>query len=72
MQRKSASRVVDLRIDAVAKASAQAVRASPNEGATERFLSRFLDHLHCVDTSTQGTSDADMAKLRRRARRGKI
>jgi hypothetical protein len=74
MQRKSgtASRVVDLRIDAVAKASAQAVRASRNDGATERFLARFLDHLHCVDTAAQGVSDVDMAALRRRARRGKI
>jgi hypothetical protein len=53
MLRKSGtvSRVVDLRIDAAAKMSAQAVRAARNNGATERFLSRFLDHLHTVDNA---------------------
>jgi hypothetical protein len=52
MIRKSgmSNRVADLRIDAVAKASAQAVRAAGNAGATERFLNRFLDHLHAATT----------------------
>jgi hypothetical protein len=73
MQRKSgmANRVADLRIDAVAKASAQAVRAAGNDGATERFLNRFLDHLHEADNQAYGISDADVAALKRRKRRAK-
>jgi hypothetical protein len=68
----TANRVADLRIDAVAKASVQAVRAAGNDGATERFLNRFLDYLHEADSRAYGISDADAAALRRRARRGKI
>jgi hypothetical protein len=61
MLRKSGltSRVVDLRIDAAAKASAQAVRAAGNENATERLLSRFLDHLYDVDNATRGLTPRD-------------
>jgi hypothetical protein len=71
MIRKSgiANRAADLRIDAVARESAQAVRAAGNPGATERFLGRFLDHLHEADNRAYGVSDADLAKLSRRRRR---
>lgn len=71
MQRKSglSNRVVDLRIDAVAKASAQAVRAAGNDGATERFLNRFLDHLHEADNRAYGIDDSDLAKAHRRRQR---
>jgi hypothetical protein len=50
----AANRVVDLRIDAAAKASAAAVRAAGNDGATERFLGRFLDYLHTADNDAHG------------------
>ena len=52
-----ASRTADLRIDAAAKAGAQAVRAAPNHDATARFLSRFLDHLHNDDNEARGLYD---------------
>ena len=68
----AASRVADLRIDAAAKASAQAVRAAGNDGATERFLSRFLDHLHDTDNSSRRLAPLDydpQAPSRRRGRK---
>jgi hypothetical protein len=55
----TASRVADLRIDAAAKASAQAVRAAGSDGATERFLLRFLDHLHDFDNAGHGIGPLD-------------
>ena len=64
----AASRVADLRIDAAAKASAQAVRSAGNDGATERFLSRFLDHLHDTDNSSRRL--ARSTTIRRRGPRG--
>jgi hypothetical protein len=71
MIRKSGlvNRAADLRIDAVARESARAVRAAGNEGATERFLNRFLDHLHTVDNQAYGITDAELAAVRRRRRR---
>ena len=74
MVRKSgvANRVVDLQIDEAARASAKAVRAAGNEGATERFLSRFLDHLHTADNEMRGLAPLDydpLAPSRRRRRR---
>jgi hypothetical protein len=73
MIRKSgtANRAADLRIDAVARESAQAVRAAGNAGATERFLGRFLDHLYEADNKAHGLDDAELARLRRRCRRRK-
>jgi hypothetical protein len=53
------SRITDLRIDAAAKASAQAVRAAGNKGATERFLGRFLDYLHDTDNARSGLAPLD-------------
>lgn len=75
MVRKSgvASRVVDLRLDAAAKAAAEAVRlAGSGDGrATERFLSRMLDHLHDTDNAARlSPLDYDpLAPSRRRRRR---
>ena len=68
MIRKSgvANRVADLRIDRVAKEAAAVVRQASNHGATERFLSRFLDHLYEADREEY----SDLNTVRRRRRRG--
>ena len=73
LRKSGANRVADLKIDAAAKAGAQAVRSAANHGATERFLSRFLDHLHTVDNArielaTRDESDERAAARRRRRR----
>lgn len=74
MVRKSgiANRAADLRIDAVAREGARAVRAAGNDGAFERFVGRVLDHLYDADNQAHGLCDADLTRLKRRARRGKI
>ena len=56
MIRKSgvANRVADLRIDRVAKEAATVVRQARDGRASERFLSRFLDHLHDADNAAHG------------------
>jgi len=74
MIRKSgvAGRVVDLRIDAAAREAAAAVRQASNEAATERFLTRYLDHLHELDNAAHGLAprgNEDPNGSRRRRRR---
>ena len=74
LRKAGANRAADLKIDGVAKQAAQAVRSAGNHGATERFLSRFLDHLHTVDNSrielaSRDDPDDDGARRRRRRRR---
>ncbi|MGA8754721.1 MAG: hypothetical protein WB611_00075 [Stellaceae bacterium] len=53
--------------------ASQAVRAAGNDGATERFLSRFLDHLHDTDNAARGLAPLHYPDMnspgRRRARK---
>lgn len=74
MVRKSgvANRVVDLRIDRVAREAAAAVRQATNEGATERFMSRFLDHLHTLDNAAHGLAPVDEPDNGSRRRRRRL
>jgi hypothetical protein len=73
LRKSGANRAADLKIDAAAKAGAQAVRSAGNQGATERFLSRFLDHLHTVDNARIEIASSDYpndgSASRRRGRR---
>lgn len=65
-------RVADLRIDAVARQAASAVRQAPDERASERFMARYLDHLYSLDNAAHGLApihDSDMSGSRRRRRR---
>jgi hypothetical protein len=68
LKKAGANRVADLRIDAAAKDAARAVRAADNNGATERFLRRFVDHLHDADNARID----DSAGWRRRRRAGTL
>jgi hypothetical protein len=46
-------RAYDLRLDAVAKAAAEAVKAcGSHTDAAERFLRRFIDHLDSAEASS--------------------
>jgi hypothetical protein len=71
LKKAGANRVADLRIDAAAKDAARAVRAADNGGASERFLRRFVDHLHDTDNARILAPHAppDDASARRRRRR---
>jgi hypothetical protein len=67
----AASRVADLRLDAAAKAAALAVRQADDgySRATERFLSRFLDHLHNTDNASRGLAPLDYPDMNGPGRR---